>query len=116
MLAKELGIPIVLLSQLNRKVEEREDKRPTLADLRDSGSIEQDADVVTFLYRPEYYLREPEQKMDEAEGSYLARMADFDAFREKVRGVAEVIVAKNRHGPTATVALQFQADIGRFSS
>jgi replicative DNA helicase len=114
-LAKELGVPIVLLSQLNRKVEEREDKRPNLADLRDSGSIEQDADVVTFLYRPEYYLREPEQRQDEAESAYLERMADYDAYREKVRGVAEVLVAKNRHGPTETATLHFEPQTGRFS-
>ncbi|MEJ1158518.1 replicative DNA helicase [Prosthecomicrobium sp. N25] len=109
-LAKELNVPILALSQLSRQVENRDDKRPQLADLRESGSIEQDADVVMFIYREEYYLKgkEPSDKGSEAWFKWEADMA-------KMRGVAEVIVGKQRHGPTGTVELHFAGEYTRFS-
>ena len=108
-LAKELEVPIIALSQLSRQVEQRDDKRPQLADLRESGSIEQDADVVMFVYREEYYL----QSRKPAEGT--PEFFEWEAKMEAVHGVAEVIVSKQRHGPTGTVKLQFEAEVTRFS-
>lgn len=108
-LAKELDVPVVALSQLSRQVEGREDKRPRLADLRESGSIEQDADVVLFIYRDEYYLVQAKPK----EGS--AEMFDWQAQMEAARGKAELIIAKQRHGPTGTVDVQFDAATTHFS-
>jgi replicative DNA helicase len=110
-LAKELNVPIVALSQLSRQVESREDKRPQLSDLRESGSIEQDADVVIFVYREEYYhvMRKPLESDREKFASWLAES-------DKVHGKAEVIIGKQRHGPTGTVELQFDASVTRFSS
>jgi len=107
-LAKELNVPILALSQLSRQVEQREDKKPQLADLRESGSIEQDADVVCFVYREEYYVEREQPR----EGT-----AEHEEWQEKmaqVHGKAEVIIGKQRHGPTGTIRLQFQADITRF--
>lgn len=108
-LAKELAVPIIALSQLSRQVESREDKRPQLSDLRESGSIEQDADVVMFVYREEYYLknREPKPGTDE----YMKWQNEM----EEMRGKAEVIVAKQRHGPTGSVSLAFHGEFTRFS-
>ncbi len=108
-LAKELDTPIIALSQLSRAVESRDDKRPQLSDLRESGSIEQDADVVMFIYREEYYLQNKEPPQDDP--SY----ADWYTKIEKSRGIAEVIVAKQRHGPTGTVPLSFTPQYTRFS-
>jgi replicative DNA helicase len=108
-LAKELSIPILALSQLSRQVENRDDKRPQLSDLRESGSIEQDADVVMFVFREEYYLRNKEPRPGSDE--YFKWQAEMEA----VHGRAEVIIGKQRHGPTGTVALQFKADMTRFS-
>ncbi|MFI5010710.1 MAG: replicative DNA helicase [Hyphomicrobiales bacterium] len=109
-LAKELNIPIVAMSQLSRQVENREDKRPQLSDLRESGSIEQDADVVMFIYREDYYLknRKPREGTDE----HLKWMGEM----EQAHGKAEIIVGKQRHGPTGTVEVQFEADVTRFSN
>jgi replicative DNA helicase len=108
-LAKELNIPVVALSQLSRKVEERPDKRPQLADLRESGSIEQDADVVLFVFRQEYYV-ERDRPTDEKEyGEWMTR---FHAVANK----AEIIIAKNRHGPVGTVDVQFDGPTTRFSN
>jgi replicative DNA helicase len=109
-LAKELEVPIVALSQLSRQVENRDDKRPQLSDLRESGSIEQDADVVLFVYREEYYLksRQPREGTDE----HLKWQTEM----ERVHGRAEVIIGKQRHGPTGTVELQFDAEVTRFSN
>jgi replicative DNA helicase len=110
-LAKELQVPILALSQLSRQVESRDDKHPQLSDLRESGSIEQDADVVLFVYREEYYhqMRKPlETNRD--------KFAEWLAEGEKVHGKAEVIIGKQRHGPTGTVELQFDAAVTRFSS
>ncbi|RWA98996.1 MULTISPECIES: replicative DNA helicase [unclassified Mesorhizobium] len=108
-LAKELAVPIIALSQLSRQVESRDDKRPQLSDLRESGSIEQDADVVMFVYREEYYLknREPKPGTDE----YIK----WEHEMNEMRGKAEVIVAKQRHGPTGSVSLAFQGEFTRFS-
>ncbi|MCX8569482.1 replicative DNA helicase [Aminobacter sp. MET-1] len=107
-LAKELNVPIIALSQLSRQVENRDDKRPQLSDLRESGSIEQDADVVIFVYREEYYLKNKEPKPGTDE--YL----QWEVNMNEVRGKAEVIVAKQRHGPTGTVSLGFQGEFTRF--
>ena len=109
-LAKELAVPIIALSQLSRQVEQRDDKRPQLSDLRESGSIEQDADVVIFVYREEYYLKNKEPKMGTED--YFKWQTEM----EQVHGRAEVIIGKQRHGPTGTVALHFEAEITRFSN
>src|ERR1700754_2129209 len=108
-LAKELGVPIIALSQLSRQVESRDDKRPQLSDLRESGSIEQDADVVLFVYREEYYLKNREPKLGTEE--YIK----WENEMNEMRGKAEVIVAKQRHGPTGSVSLAFQGEFTRFS-
>lgn len=108
-LSKELNVPIIALSQLSRQVESREDKRPQLSDLRESGSIEQDADVVIFVYREEYYIKNREPKLGTEE--HMKWQTDM----EEAFGKAEVIVAKQRHGPTGTVRLAFQAEFTRFS-
>ncbi|HEV1999812.1 MAG TPA: DnaB-like helicase C-terminal domain-containing protein, partial [Xanthobacteraceae bacterium] len=109
-LAKELNIPILALSQLSRQVESRDDKRPQLSDLRESGSIEQDADVVAFVYREEYYLhgREPLEGGDKLERWQKSMAA--------ARGRAEIIIAKHRHGPTDSVGLSFEAQFTRFGN
>jgi replicative DNA helicase len=109
-LAKELEVPIIALSQLSRQVENRDDKHPQLSDLRESGSIEQDADVVLFIYREEYYLKNREPK--EGTPEHLAWQGEM----ETVHGRAEVIIGKQRHGPTGTVQLQFEANLTRFSN
>ena len=108
-LAKELNVPIVALSQLSRQVESRDDKRPQLADLRESGSIEQDADVVLFVYRDAYYLKnaEPRDYNSSEHGEWQAKY-------EKVKYQAEVIIGKQRHGPTGTVPLHFNGQFTRF--
>ncbi|QXX74372.1 replicative DNA helicase [Methylovirgula sp. HY1] len=109
-LSKELNVPIVALSQLSRQVENRDDKRPQLSDLRESGSIEQDADVVMFVYREEYYLKNKQPR----EGS--EEFLTWQAEMEHVHGRAEVIIGKQRHGPTGTVELAFEAEMTRFSN
>lgn len=116
-LAKELQVPIIALSQLSRKVEERDDKRPQLADLRESGSIEQDADMVMFIYREEYYLKrgEPGRHANESDEKYNERYAGWQARLEKVYNTAEVIVAKQRHGPIGAIKLFFDGQFTRFS-
>ncbi len=116
-LAKELEVPIIALSQLSRKVEERDDKRPQLADLRESGSIEQDADMVMFIYREEYYLKrgEPGRHANESDEKYNERYAAWQARLEKVYNTAEVIVAKQRHGPIGAIKLFFDGQFTRFS-
>jgi len=108
-LAKELNVPILALSQLSRQVEARDDKRPQLSDLRESGSIEQDADVVLFVFREEYYLKNKEPRPGSDE--HFKWQTDMEA----VHGKAELIIGKQRHGPTGTVQLQFKADVTRFS-
>jgi len=110
-IAKELQIPVIALSQLSRAVENREDKRPQLSDLRESGSIEQDADVVMFVFREEYY-REREKPGDHE----LDKMATWQAIMEKTHGKAEVIIGKQRHGPIGTVELSFEGRFTRFGN
>jgi replicative DNA helicase len=107
-LAKELNVPIMALSQLSRQVESRDDKRPQLSDLRESGSIEQDADVVMFVYREEYYLQNKEPRAGTPE--HEKWQLDMDLMH----GKAEVIIGKQRHGPTGTVELHFEASVTRF--
>ena len=107
-LAKELNIPIIALSQLSRGVDARDDKRPVLSDLRESGSIEQDADVVMFVYREEYYLANKEPRAGTEE------YAKWQTEMDLAHGKAEVIIGKQRHGPTGTVELQFEASLTRF--
>ena len=109
-LAKELNVPILALSQLSRQVESRDDKRPQLSDLRESGSIEQDADVVLFVYREEYYLKNREPRPGGED--HIKWMADMD----RVHGRAEVIVGKQRHGPTGAIELSFEAEVTRFGN
>jgi replicative DNA helicase len=108
-LAKELNIPVIALSQLSRQVENRDDKRPQLSDLRESGSIEQDADVVMFVFREEYYLENKEPKAGTTEHEKWLTEMDL------AHGKAEVIIGKQRHGPTGTVKLQFEGQFTRFS-
>ncbi len=110
-IAKELDIPVVALSQLSRQVESREDKRPQLSDLRESGSIEQDADVVMFVFREEYYV-EREKPGDHE----LDKMADWQAKMENLHGKAEVIIGKQRHGPIGSVDLSFEGRFTRFGN
>lgn len=107
-LAKELAVPVLALSQLSRQVESREDKRPQLSDLRESGSIEQDADVVVFVYRDEYYLKNKEPEIGTPDH------VTWQEEMERKHGLAEVIIGKQRHGPTGTVQLQFDSEITRF--
>jgi len=110
-IAKELEIPVVALSQLSRQVENREDKRPQLSDLRESGSIEQDADVVMFVFREEYY-KEREKPGDHE----LEKMANWQAEMEALHGKAEVIIGKQRHGPIGSVDLSFEGRFTRFGN
>ena len=117
-IAKELNVPILALSQLSRAVEQREDKRPMLADLRESGSIEQDSDVVMFIYREEYYLSrgEPTRRPEESDDKFNDR---YDRWKERCEAAfatAEVIIAKQRHGPIGTVKLHFEAETTKFDN
>jgi replicative DNA helicase len=109
-LAKELAVPVIALSQLSRAVEQREDKRPMLSDLRESGSIEQDADMVWFIYRGDYYeaAKEPEHSNEAAYAAWQEKMS-------QIHGISELIVAKQRHGSTGKVRMKFEARITRFS-
>jgi len=116
-IAKELAVPVMALSQLSRAVESREDKRPQLSDLRESGSIEQDADVVMFIYRDEYYLqqREPKEIAFDNPEKFHEALVDFQQKMEKVHNQADLILAKQRHGPTGTIKLFFEAEYTRFA-
>ena len=107
-LAKELGVPILALSQLSRAVEQRDDKQPQLADLRESGSIEQDADVVMFVYREEYYLERKQPKLGSIEH------AEWQSKMNDVNGLADIILGKQRHGPTGTVKVEFEGIYTKF--
>ncbi|MBL6945881.1 MAG: replicative DNA helicase [Rhodospirillales bacterium] len=117
-LAKELEVPVLALSQLSRAVEQRDNKRPQLSDLRESGSIEQDADVVMFIFREEYYLErdEPIQRQDEKDDSFHSKFERWQQRLEEVRNMAELSVAKQRHGPIGTVKLQFEGQFTRFGN
>ena len=109
-LAKELSVPILALSQLSRQVEQREDKRPQLSDLRESGSIEQDADCVMFVYRESYYLGRAEPR--EGTEEHLKWQEDMDRLKHQ----AEVVIGKQRHGPIGIVKLSFDADTTKFGN
>jgi replicative DNA helicase len=116
-LAKELNVPVLALSQLSRAVESRDDKRPQLADLRESGSIEQDADIVLFLFREEYYIlgREPKRPVEGDDVKIYDEHAKWAAELDRVAGLSELIVAKQRHGSTGKVRLHFEAKFTKFS-
>jgi len=107
-LAKELSVPVLALSQLSRAVEQRDDKKPQLADLRESGSIEQDADVVMFVYREAYYLERKEPRPATVEH------AEWQAKMNEVSNLAEIIISKQRHGPTGNIMLEFEAMFTKF--
>ncbi|MFH1804111.1 MAG: replicative DNA helicase [Pseudomonadota bacterium] len=115
-IAKELEVPVLALSQLSRAVEQRDDKRPQLSDLRESGSIEQDADVVMFIYREQYYLErgEPAQKPEESTDKFGERYAQWQDRLNLVYNTAEVIIAKQRHGPVGSVRLFFDGNYTKF--
>jgi replicative DNA helicase len=115
-LAKDLNVPVVALSQLSRAVEQRDDKRPQLSDLRESGSIEQDADIVMFVFREEYYLARTEPPADPNDPSSNDKWKAWRARMDQVFGTAEVIVSKQRHGPIGTVKLAFDARLTRFGN
>ena len=116
-IAKELNIPIIALSQLSRQVEQREDKRPQLADLRESGTIEQDSDVVMFIFRESYYLErmEPVKKPDEQNDRYNERHQRWRELCESRYNIAEIIIAKQRHGPTGAIKTHFDPNFTKFS-
>ena len=116
-LAKELNVPVLALSQLSRAVEQREDKKPMLSDLRESGSIEQDADIVLFVYREDYYVaaREPKRAMDGDDAKVFEAHEQWQRDMERVYGTAELIVAKQRHGSTGKVRMRFDARVTKFS-
>jgi len=116
-IAKELDIPIIALSQLSRQVEQREDKRPQLSDLRESGTIEQDSDVVMFIFRESYYLErmEPIKKPEESEEKHSERTSRWQELCEKAHNTAEIIIAKQRHGPIGTIKTHFESNYTRFS-
>jgi len=104
-------VPVIALSQLSRAVESREDKRPQLSDLRESGSIEQDADMVWFLYREDYYEMSKEPNIEQDPAGYSAWREKMD----RISGLSELIVAKQRHGATGKVRLHFDSKITRFT-
>ncbi len=117
-LAKELAVPVIALSQLSRAVESRDDKRPMLSDLRESGSIEQDADMVWFIFREDYYHASKEPRSADGNNGDAAAEAKYNQWREEMEqmhGLAELIVAKQRHGSTGKVRLKFEAKVTRFS-
>lgn len=117
-IAKQYRCPVLLLSQLSRDVEKREDKRPQLADLRWSGDIEQDADAVLFIYREEYYLRqagEPAQERGEGPGQFVARKLEYEERLQQVAGNADLIAAKVRGGKTGTIKLKFKGETTDFT-
>jgi len=110
-------VPVLALSQLSRAVEQRENKRPQLADLRESGSIEQDADIVMFIYREEYYLafQKPTETTDGDDPKDVAAFQKWQEDMAKKYGLAELIIGKQRHGSTGTLDLHFEARFTRFS-
>ncbi len=116
-IAKELNIPIIALSQLSRQVEQREDKRPQLSDLRESGTIEQDSDVVMFIFRESYYLQrmEPIKKPEEDDIKYNERISRWQELNNESYNKAEIIIAKQRHGPIGSIKMHFDANFTKFS-
>ncbi len=116
-MAKDLNVPVICLSQLSRTVEQRDVKKPMLSDLRESGSIEQDADIVMFVYREIYYLKneQPKQGANETPEHFALRTAKWEQEKLEKENLSEVIVAKNRHGPSDTVKLYFAGKYSQFS-
>lgn len=117
-LAKELNVPVIALSQLNRGVEQRDDKRPVMSDLRESGSIEQDADIVMFVYRENYYIQneEPKQKASETPEHLQNRLEEWQKRCRETANIGEVIIGKQRHGPTGTVKLFWNGEFAQFGN
>ena len=117
-LAKELKIPVIALSQLNRSVESREDKKPQMSDLRESGSIEQDADIVMFVFRENYYIHnsEPKQQENESPETFAKKHAEWEIRDRQTANLAEVIIGKQRHGPTGTVKLYWNGEFTQFGN
>ena len=117
-LAKELQVPVIALSQLNRGVESRDDKRPLMSDLRESGSIEQDADIVMFVFRENYYIQneEPKLKSGETPEHLQKRLDEWETRKRATQNLAEVIIGKQRHGPTGTVQLFWNGDYAQFGN
>ena len=116
-IAKEMAVPVLALSQLSRAVESREDKRPQLSDLRESGTIEQDADMVLFIYRDEYYLqqRAPKQMAFDSEDKFQNALSKWQRDMESVHNKAEILIEKQRHGPTGMVPVLFEGEFTRFA-
>ncbi|MBQ7413373.1 MAG: replicative DNA helicase [Alphaproteobacteria bacterium] len=116
-MAKELNVPVIVLSQLSRLVEQRDNKKPMLSDLRESGSIEQDADIVMFVYREIYYLQndEPKRHLNETPEKFALRVAEWENKKIEIANQAEAIIAKQRHGPVGSVKLFFAGEYGRFT-
>ena len=117
-LAKELNVPVIALSQLNRGVEQRDDKRPVMSDLRESGSIEQDADIVMFVFRENYYIQneEPKQKAGETPEHFQKRQEEWDERLRRTKNIGEVIIGKQRHGSTGTVQLFWNGEFAQFGN
>ena len=117
-LAKELKVPVIALSQLNRSVESREDKQPQMSDLRESGSIEQDADIVMFVFRENYYIHnsEPKRAENESEEAFTKKHLDWEIRDRQTANLAEVIIGKQRHGPTGTVKLYWNGEYTQFGN
>lgn len=118
MLAKELNIPVIALSQLSRGVEQRDDKRPIMSDLRESGSIEQDADIVMFVFRENYYIKneEPKQRGGETPEHFQNRLEEWETRIRQTENIGEVIIGKQRHGPTGTVQLFWNGEFTQFGN
>ena len=117
-MAKELNVPVLVLSQLSRLVEQRDNKRPLLSDLRESGSIEQDADIVMFVYREIYYLQNevPVKHLNETPEKFALRVQEWENKKIELANQAEAIIAKQRHGPVGTVKLYFNGEFGKFGN
>ena len=117
-LAKELNVPVIALSQLNRGVEQRDDKRPVMSDLRESGSIEQDADIVMFVFRENYYIQneEPKQKAGETPEHFQKRQEEWEELVRRTKNIGEVIIGKQRHGSTGTIQLFWNGEFAQFGN
>lgn len=118
MLAKELEVPVIALSQLNRGLEQRDDKRPLMSDLRESGSIEQDADIVMFVFRENYYIHnaEPKRKEGESDDAFAKRTEEWQKRDRETANMGEVIIGKHRHGSTGSIELFWDGDYVRFGN
>ena len=117
-MAKELDVPVLVLSQLSRLLESRDNKRPILSDLRESGSIEQDADIVMFVYREIYYLQneKPQRHQNETPEKFALRVSELEQKKLELTNQAEIIIGKQRHGPTGTVNVYFNGEFSKFDN